>query len=173
MTTETRDTPLAWLRRHHDVILLGAILLAALALRLYQLEQDSFWLDELIQIRRSRLPFFAMIKDVLAEVGAVPIEYIITHFVYYYIGRSEGILRLPAVLWGVLSVATVYFLGKRMFDKTTGFLAAALLAAAYALARREPAAPESQGAHKPLALHSQFGRDTGGVHVEQSECTES
>jgi len=58
----------------------------------------------------------------------VPIEYIITHFVYYYIGRSEGILRLPAVLWGVLSVATVYFLGKRMFDKTTGFLAAALLA---------------------------------------------
>ncbi len=127
MTREAQNSIRQFLRRHHEVILLGAILLAALALRLYQLEQDSFWIDELTQIRRSRLPFSSMIKDVLAEVSAVPIEYIITHFVYYYVGRSEGILRLPAVLWGVLSVATLYFLGKRMFDKTTGFLAAAIL----------------------------------------------
>ncbi|MBC7257656.1 MAG: glycosyltransferase family 39 protein [Chloroflexi bacterium] len=128
MTTETRHTPLAWLRRHHEVILLGAILLAALALRLYQLEQDSFWIDELTQINHSRVPLLRVFKAALLDDGSTPLDYLVTHFVYYYIGRSEGILRLPAVLWGVLSVATVYFLGKRMFDKTTGFLAAALLA---------------------------------------------
>lgn len=127
MIREAQNSLREYLRRHHEVILLGAILLIALTLRLYQLEHDGFWIDELTQIRLSRLPFSDMIRDVLADVGTVPVEYIITHFVYYYIGRSEGILRLPAVLWGVLSVATIYFLGKRMFDKTTGFLAAATL----------------------------------------------
>lgn len=118
----------AWLRKHWEAVLLGAILLAALALRLYGLERDSFWIDELTQIRRSRLSFFAMLKDVIREVSAVPIEYAVTHFVYHYVGKSEGILRLPAVLWGTASVAVIYFLGRRMFDRTTGFLAAALLA---------------------------------------------
>jgi 4-amino-4-deoxy-L-arabinose transferase-like glycosyltransferase len=129
MNSETHPTTFrAWLRKHYEVILVGAILLAALALRLYNLEASSFWIDELTQIRRSRLSFFAMLKDVVREVSAVPIEYAVTHFVYYYIGRSEGILRLPAVLWGVSSVAAVYYLGRRMFDRTTGLLAAALLA---------------------------------------------
>ncbi|MBC7257655.1 MAG: glycosyltransferase family 39 protein [Chloroflexi bacterium] len=127
MTTETRDTRLAWLRRHHEVILLGIILLAALALRLYGLERSSLWLDELMQVQAARRPWWAVPKAALGHDGSAPLDYLITHFVYYHIGRSEGILRLPAVLWGVLSVATVYFLGKRMFDKTTGFLAAALL----------------------------------------------
>lgn len=128
MTDETQETLRDRLRRHHEVILLGTILLIALALRLYQLEQDSFWIDELTQIAHSRVPFRDVFKACLIDEGSTPLDYLITHFVYYYIGRSEGILRLPAVLWGVLAVAAVYFLGRRMFDKTTGFLAAAILA---------------------------------------------
>lgn len=124
MTYEIRETWRNHLRRHHEAILLGAILLVALALRLYQLEQDSFWIDELPQIAHSRVPFAKVFKACLIDEGSTPLDYLVTHFVYYYIGRSEGILRLPAVL----AVATVYFLGKRMFDKTTGFLAAAILA---------------------------------------------
>jgi hypothetical protein len=78
----------AWLRKHHEILLLGAILLAALALRLYGLERSSFWIDELTQIRRSRLSFIAMLRDVIREISAVPLDYIVTHFVYYYIGGS-------------------------------------------------------------------------------------
>ena len=117
-----------WLRQRHEILTLGAILVVALALRLYQLEASSFWIDELTQIRWSRLPFGRMLADVMGGPGQAPLDYIVTHYVYYYIGRSEGILRLPAVVWGVLSVAAVYGLGRRMFDKTTGLLAAALLA---------------------------------------------
>lgn len=127
MTSGEQGALRAYLRRHHEALILGAILLTALALRLYKLERSSLWLDELMQVAAARSRWLAVPKGALGHPGAAPLDYLITHFVYYYIGRSEGILRLPAVLWGVLSVATVYFLGKRMFDKTTGFLAAALL----------------------------------------------
>lgn len=118
----------AWLRRHLEALLLGAILLAALALRLYGLEKNSLWFDELYQVQLSRGPVFATLKAVLGDNAAVPIHSLITHLVYVHIGQSEGILRMPTVLWGTASVALIYFLGRRMFDKTAGFLAAALLA---------------------------------------------
>jgi uncharacterized membrane protein len=128
MSGEMATTGLrAWLRKHYEILLLGGILLVALALRLYQLEADSFWIDELTQIKHSRVPFVQVFGAALIDDGSTPLDYIVTHFAYYYMGRSEAMLRLPPVLWGVLSVATIYFLGKRMFDKTTGFLAAALL----------------------------------------------
>ena len=117
-----------WLREHMGALALSSILLAALALRLYGLEKNSFWFDELYQIRHSSLPFFSMLKSVISDNATAPVDFVITHFVYYFVGRSEGILRLPAVLWGTSSVAVAYFLGRRMFDRTTGLLAAALLA---------------------------------------------
>lgn len=170
MTREAQNSIREFLRRYHEVILLGAILLAALALRLYQLEQDSFWIDELGQVQAASRPWWAVPRAALPHAGSAPLDYLITHFVYYYIGHSEGILRLPAVLWGVLSVATLYFLGKRMFDKTTGFLAAAILTILPShIYYSQEMRPYSLAAFMVLlttfTFHRALGRNTRGAWV--------
>ena len=42
-------------------------------------------------------------------------------------GVSEFSARLPSAVMGIASVLLVYFIGKRMFNKTTGFIAAIVL----------------------------------------------
>jgi len=103
--------------------LLPAILLLALALRLYMLEQKSFWVDELDQILYGQGSLAFTLSS-----PTPPIDYLVTHFVVHYIGQSEGIVRLPDVLWGVLTVLVVYRLGCLLFDRPVGYLAAFLLA---------------------------------------------
>ncbi|TEU14591.1 MAG: hypothetical protein E3J21_15400 [Anaerolineales bacterium] len=54
-------------------------------------------------------------------------SYLDALFIYLF-GSSEGVARLPSLLIGLFSVPLIYLLGKRMFSRGVGLLAAALLA---------------------------------------------
>ncbi len=87
------------------------ILLLALGLRLISLNQ-SLWLDEALQYKAS---YLFSLKDMLAVYLPgdfnPPLSYIINHFLGYMLGSSEIALRLPSVIFGVLTVWLVYKLG--------------------------------------------------------------
>lgn len=100
------------------------ILALALALRLPRINR-SFWLDEAysVMVRGAADPITAMTME-----GPHPPLYFLTlHYWMELFGNSEVAVRLLSVLFGLGSVVAIYLLGRRLYDRRTGLLSAALL----------------------------------------------
>src|SRR5688500_4218083 len=86
-----------------------AVLAVALGTRLYQLGEESLWIDEAISWGRASLG----LEDLLAD--SVQRKHLPTYFVllkaWMLVGDSEAMLRLPSVLFGTVSAVLAYFLG--------------------------------------------------------------
>src|SRR4051812_19627180 len=114
-------------RRILDRYAIPLLLIAATVIRMINLDLNSFWQDEIFQILISRQNILRVIFPTTGDSGGAPLDYLVTHFANRFLGTSEGMLRLPDVLWGVLAVYVIYHLGSYLFGKTTGVLAACLL----------------------------------------------
>ena len=113
-------------RRTALIILLGLTLLAA-ALRLYRLGHESFWYDETFTALWASRPLLTVLRSVN------PLPHLVAHL-SLALGRSEFILRLGPALAGVLLIPSTYLLGRTLYRRTEGLVAAALLTvSAYAL----------------------------------------
>ena len=105
-------------------ISLIVILFLGLILRLINLGQ-SFWLDEGAQVIESSRPFWQQF-DLAADFHP-PLYHLLLHF-WMLLGKSEVIIRIPSVLFGVLSVFLIYKTACRLGSKNAGLLAALFLA---------------------------------------------
>jgi len=111
------------------VLPLGALLMAAFALRLLYLIRISLYVDEFITIWSAKL----ILQRGLPRTPAGVLY--LRGFLFSYLdalflgllGFSEAIARLPSVLLGVVTVASIYLAGKRLFSPPVGLMAAALL----------------------------------------------
>jgi mannosyltransferase len=106
---------------------LAAIMLLALALRLYDLTGESLWLDEGGSLRIAALPL-TEIPAGSAASWHPPLYFFILHYWMALFGNSEWAVRLPAALFGLGAVPLIYLLGRRLYDRPTGLVAALLLA---------------------------------------------
>ena len=111
------------------IIPLGALLIAAFALRLLYLNRISLYVDEFITIWAAKLILRHGLP--LTPAGVLYLRgFLFSYLDALFIGLlgfSEGIARLPSLLLGVLTVASIYLAGKRLFSPTVGLIAAALL----------------------------------------------
>ena len=57
----------------------------------------------------------------------MPLDFVVV-WLFAHLGTQEAILRLPAVIWGVLSIIVAYRLFSRLTDKQTALFAVLLLA---------------------------------------------
>jgi len=107
----------------------GLLLILALALflRLHDLTRESLWLDEGYSVSLSHSGLLDIVNGTAADVHP-PLYYFLLHYWMKLFGDSETAVRMPSVLIGVLSVAMIYLVAKRLFDSHVGFLAALLLA---------------------------------------------
>lgn len=105
-------------------IALMVILFLGLILRLINLGQ-SFWLDEGAQVIESSRSLWQQF-DLAADFHP-PLYHLLLHF-WMLLGKSEVIIRIPSVLFGVLSVFLIYKIACRLGSKNAGFLAALFLA---------------------------------------------
>lgn len=120
-----------WLRRGTAVSLFVVLSLGA-ALRLYGLDVQSLWNDELSAWRRSNY-------DTLAEVMArgIPPDHPPGYqiFLYYWmrlVGDSEMALRLPSALAGIAAISAIFLLGRKLYSAKEGVIAAAFTAVLWA-----------------------------------------
>lgn len=106
----------------------AGLALVALALRLYQIGNESLWLDEAYTLLFSGLPL-----DRLFTVGGAhehpPFYYLIVHFLLN-LWNSPVAPRLVSAVAGSLSVLVMYALGAKLFGRLAGLMAAGLLAVA-------------------------------------------
>lgn len=108
------------------VALLFIIALGA-ALRVYELDGDSLWLDEASSIKYSKESPAGIIEETAKDVHP-PLYYFALHYWMKLFGDSETSTRLLSALFGILAIPVTYKVAARMFDRATGLFAAGLLA---------------------------------------------
>ena len=96
------------------------ILLSTLAavLRLYHIDSQSLWMDELTQVG-----FYYSSKNIWDVITSAagqnqpPLDYIIGYFIAQYLPFSDFTARLSACLFGIATVPASYYLFKFIFNQ--------------------------------------------------------
>ena len=112
------------------VLLLALVMVLGLVLRLHQLGDESLWLDECFTYVYSGKELTEIV-NVLKEDWHPIGYYIVTYFTTKFIGTSEIALRLPSLIFGMLSLILVYVLGRNLINRPIGLLASLFTAVSY------------------------------------------
>ncbi len=113
-------------RRDTQIMLWGIVLLGAF-LRLRGLGAKSFWLDEIASVVIARMPGNSFWNWLWTEEGNMALYYVMLR-PWLEIHLGEATVRLLSALPGIASIPAMYLLGKRLFGRGAGLLAALLLA---------------------------------------------
>jgi mannosyltransferase len=114
--------PEAW-----HIVTLAAIFVAGVVLRLYDLGSESIWYDELWAVRIARMEPLEVVRASLGDNNP-PLYYLGLHYWMLLAGDSELAIRLPSAIAGALAVPLIYGIGRLLFSRTAGLIAALILA---------------------------------------------
>ncbi|MCL5962075.1 MAG: glycosyltransferase family 39 protein [Chloroflexi bacterium] len=121
-------------QRRHQLLVLGILIALAFATHLYRLSAESLWWDETLTYHRAvrDIPYILSNRIALFNINTIdqhpPIYFLLDHLALSLFGSSEFALRLPSAYVTVLAVPLSYVMGRRLFDGSTGLLAAMLAA---------------------------------------------
>jgi uncharacterized membrane protein len=104
---------------------LGAVLLIALGLRVYHLQERVLWFDEANSLLIAQASP-ARIADAVLDDTHSPFYYLVLHY-SQVVDRGEAGARLLSVLAGVATMAVVYWLGCELAGCAAGLLSASIL----------------------------------------------
>jgi mannosyltransferase len=110
-----------------ELILLGVITAVAAALRFHSLAAKSFWFDEGVSVAIARLDWYNFARILWRREANMSLYYLLLHF-WLRFGGSEFFVRSLSVFVAIAAVPVIYLLGRRLFDRQVGLVAAALLA---------------------------------------------
>lgn len=106
------------------IVLIGAIL------RLYRLDYQSIWIDEICSFKEAN-PSMSVIdiyKFVKSFDPHPPFYYISLHFVFMIFGYTTFVMRAYSAFLGIAGLIAFYFLGKEIANKKVGLIGTGLLA---------------------------------------------
>jgi uncharacterized membrane protein len=113
--------------RKTALISLACVTVIGLLLRL--IVTRGIWLDEAISIHEAHLSFHDMMASLQVSDRHPPLHYVVLWGVVRTIGDSEFAVRLPSLIAGTLVIPVLYLLGRDLYDRRTGLIAAAFGAA--------------------------------------------
>ena len=102
--------------------------LTGLALGLRLIAPRGLWLDELTSVYQARLSFRSMIDLLYSTDNHPPLHDIVMWLQIRLVGDSELALRLPSIVIGAATVPVLYLLGRELYGRRTGLIAAGLFA---------------------------------------------
>jgi len=108
-------------------ILPGTVVLLGFVLRVHGLGDQSFWYDELATWNRAVISLSELFEDLFATRNHMPLYFLLMRL-WSDIGTGEFILRAFSVVWGMVSIALIYSVGRLIAKQTVGLIAALLLA---------------------------------------------
>jgi uncharacterized membrane protein len=114
----TRNTALA---------VLTGVTFAGLALRL--VIPRGIWLDEAISIHQANLSFHDMFENLQFADRHPPLHHVVLWLTVRAFGDGELAVRVPSLIAGTLVIPALYLLGRELYDRRTGLIAAAFGAA--------------------------------------------
>ncbi|MBI2864421.1 MAG: glycosyltransferase family 39 protein [Chloroflexi bacterium] len=106
--------------------LLVTLALAAFGLRVYQLEFQSFWRDEVDAVLFAREGLRSLVSRFIAVGENGPLYSLILHYWLVLAGSSEFAVRFLSVAFGVVAIPLTYAAGALVLGRWTGLAAAAV-----------------------------------------------
>lgn len=112
---------------------LAIILTVAAILRIYHVDYQSVWLDEVHTINESNptLSLSEMYNLLLIAEPHPPLYFLIMHFAFVLFGYTTFVLRFISAIIGIAGVFSIYVFGKEIFNKKVGIYAAILITVNY------------------------------------------
>ncbi len=111
------------------LIILLIIICVGSFLRIYKLSNQSFWIDEAAAIQKSsKLPSLDNFKSWVIPWMSPPFYNLLLHFWIILFGESEFAVRSLSVIFGILTILVVYFVGADLFNKRTALFSSLILA---------------------------------------------
>jgi len=111
-----------------SILLLLLIILLALAFKIPAvLNSQSFWFDEAVSLSIAQHNILASWQYLQWENNP-PLHYWLLHYWTSIFGQTEISVRLSSVLFSILGIMALYFLGKKLKNSQTGLFAAFLFA---------------------------------------------
>ncbi|MFY8186826.1 MAG: glycosyltransferase family 39 protein [Flavobacterium sp.] len=109
--------------------LLIFILLLATFLRFYHLDFQSLWMDEIytMNVSNPAFSFEKLREEVVVREGFPYLYFVLLRIFYFFTEYSGLVARSVSAIAGVLGVYFIYLLGKEIFNKNVGLIAAFLL----------------------------------------------
>jgi uncharacterized membrane protein len=95
---------------------LGALVAAALLLRLHHLGAQSLWMDEYLDWFNARMDFLSMLAGVRVHRGGLPLHYVVQHLILK-LGNSETWLRLSAAGFSTAAVAAAFAWARTVYPR--------------------------------------------------------
>lgn len=115
-----------WTHRHRELALAAGLAALALLPRLYGLADKPFWYDEILTWGRAKLPFAALVINVLKHKHFP--SYFLLLAPFYSTHSPEWMLRLPSALFGSACVFLVTRIAIAIRGTWAGFVAGLLMA---------------------------------------------
>lgn len=111
--------------RIYTYLALLTLILLTFALRVYRLDGQSMWGDELWSLQHVTSPDVRVVlAGIRADGTAPPGYYLCLHLWRQHAGTSTFALRYLSVIWGTLSASAIFVLGQRLGGRRLGLLAA-------------------------------------------------
>jgi len=116
----------------NNYILIGIISIGAI-LRFYKLDFQSVWFDEIHTMNEANpnFSFSDIHSEILAHEQMPPIYFYTVNILFKIFGYTPFIARLYSAVIGVFGIYAIYLLGKEMFNKRVGIIAAAITSVNY------------------------------------------
>src|SRR3954467_291126 len=111
-------------------VALPLLTLLALALRLYKLDYNSYFDDEVLSSFAARQPILEIFRHITANEDHPPLYHILLHLWILGFGDSLIAVRLFSVLISTACVPLLYTLGRTISNRPAALVAAGLLAIA-------------------------------------------
>ena len=108
-------------------ICLLVILLIGIVFRIYDLGNESIWVDEGFSIRLASLNVFQIFEEAILGVNP-PLYHIFLHYWINLFGANEFSIRSPSLIFGTFAILMIYKIGSLIFNKNIGLLSSLLLA---------------------------------------------
>jgi hypothetical protein len=118
-----------WFYHNRELILFLAVIAAASLLRFYQARHIPFTHDEWSAIFRTQYPDIQTLiqKGVMPDGHPAGIQIILYYLVRLF-GINALLIKLPFMIFGVLSVILVYQIARKLFGITNALISASLMA---------------------------------------------
>ena len=102
--------------------ILAGLTAAGLAIRLAV--PRGIWLDEAISIHQANLSFHDMFENLQYGDRHPPLHHMVLWLTVRAFGDGELAVRLPSLIAGTLVIPALYLLGRELYDRRTGLVAA-------------------------------------------------
>lgn len=116
---------------HFEFICAAILLVIAAALRIYGIERESLWTDELFAVLLSYKDHFCDIIPTLVHDSHPPGYAAFMYFSIPVLGTDDWQIRLHSVASGIALVYVTFLTGKRYLSTAAGLLAALLVTFSY------------------------------------------